>query len=79
MAEGRRMAAADVVAGVLAGEHGGFVREAVAVVARELIEAEVSAEIGATSGSRGDSRRPRPRGASNKRSPSTVGQALTAG
>jgi hypothetical protein len=33
MVEGRRMTAADVVAGVLAGEHGDFVREAVAVVA----------------------------------------------
>jgi len=42
-----------------------FVREAVAVVARELIEAEVSAEVGATSGSRSDSRRRRPRGASD--------------
>jgi transposase-like protein len=47
MAKVRRMAAADVVAGVLAGEHGDFVREAVALVARELMEAEVSAEVGA--------------------------------
>jgi hypothetical protein len=43
MAEVRRMTAADVVAGMLAGEHGDFVREAVAVVARELLEAELSA------------------------------------
>jgi len=50
MAEGRRMTAADVVAGVLAGEHGDFVREAVALVARELMEAEVSAEVGAELG-----------------------------
>jgi putative transposase len=51
MAEGRRMTtAADVVAGVLAGEHGDFVREAVALVARELMEAEVSAEVGAPLG-----------------------------
>jgi putative transposase len=50
MAEVRRMTAADVVAGVLAGEHGDFVREAVAVVARELMEAEVSAEVGAQLG-----------------------------
>lgn len=35
---------------VLAGEHGDFVREAVAIVARELMEAEVSAEIGAGRG-----------------------------
>jgi putative transposase len=50
MAEVRRMTAADVVAGVLAGEHGDFVREAVALVARELMEAEVSAEVGAQLG-----------------------------
>lgn len=49
MAEGRRMTAADV-AGVLAGEHGDFVREAVALVARELMEAEVSVEVGAELG-----------------------------
>jgi hypothetical protein len=41
MAEGQRMTAADVVAKVLAGEHGDFVREAVALVARELMEAEI--------------------------------------
>ena len=50
MAEDRRMTVADVVANVLAGERGDFVREAVAVVARELMEAEVSAEIGAGRG-----------------------------
>jgi putative transposase len=50
MAEGRRMTAADVVAGVLAGEHGDFVREAVALVARELMEAEISVEVGAELG-----------------------------
>jgi putative transposase len=50
MAEGRRMTAADVVAGVLAGEHGDFVREAVALVARELMEAEISLEVGAELG-----------------------------
>src|SRR6266576_7072220 len=50
MAEEARMTVADVVANVLAGEHGDFVREAVAIVARELMEAEVSAEIGAGRG-----------------------------
>jgi putative transposase len=67
MAEVRRMTAADVVAGVLAGEHGDFVREAVAVVARELMEAEVSAEVGAQLGEVSEARstyrngyRPRP-------------------
>ncbi len=50
MAEDRTMTVADVVANVLAGEQGDFVREAVAVVARELMEAEMSAEIGAAHG-----------------------------
>ena len=49
MAEARRMTAADVVAGVLAGEHGDFVREAVALVARELMEAEITPEVGGSS------------------------------
>ena len=44
------MTVADVVANVLAGERGDFVREAVAIVARELMEAEVSSEIGAGRG-----------------------------
>jgi len=42
-----RMTVADVVAGVLAGEHGDFVREAVALIARELMEGEIAGEIGA--------------------------------
>jgi putative transposase len=50
MAEGRRMTAADVVARVMAGEHGDFVRDAVAMVARELVEAEISVEVGAELG-----------------------------
>jgi putative transposase len=50
MAEDRRMTAADVVAKVMAGEHGDFVRDAVALVARELMEAEVSVEVGAELG-----------------------------
>ncbi|MER3411519.1 MAG: IS256 family transposase, partial [Thermoleophilia bacterium] len=50
MADGQSMTVADVVAGVLAGEAGGVLREAVALVARELMEAEVSAEIGAARG-----------------------------
>jgi putative transposase len=47
MAEGQRMTTADVVAKVMAGEHGDFVREAVALIAHELMEAEISAEVGA--------------------------------
>jgi transposase-like protein len=40
----------DVVANVLAGGHGDFVPEAVAIIARELMEAEASDEIGAARG-----------------------------
>ena len=50
MAEGQRMTAADVVAQVRDGRLEDFVREAVALVARELMEAEVSAEVGAELG-----------------------------
>ena len=50
MAEGQSMTAADVVAKVLGGEHADFLREAVALVARELMEAEIAAEIGAGRG-----------------------------
>jgi putative transposase len=56
MAEGRRMTAADVVASVIAGEHGDFVRDAVELIARELMEAEVSAEVGAGLGEVSESR-----------------------
>jgi transposase-like protein len=50
MAEGQSMTVADVVEGVLAGEHGDFVREAVALVAHELMEAEITDEVGAAHG-----------------------------
>jgi putative transposase len=50
MAEGQRMTAADVVAQVRDGRLEDFVREAVVLVARELMEAEISAEIGAEFG-----------------------------
>ena len=50
MAEGQRMTVADVVAQAMDGRLEDFVREAVALVARELMEGEVSAEIGAAFG-----------------------------
>ena len=50
MAEGQRMTAAELVAKVMAGEHGDFVREAVALIAHELMEAEISGEVGAELG-----------------------------
>jgi transposase-like protein len=50
MAEGQRMTAADVVAGARDGRLEDFVREAVVLVARELMEAEVSEQVGAERG-----------------------------
>jgi putative transposase len=50
MADGQSMTVADVVAQVRDGRLDDFVREAVALVARELMEAEISAEIGAELG-----------------------------
>jgi putative transposase len=50
MAEGQSMTVADVVAKTMDGRLEDFVREAVALVARELMEAEISAEIGAEFG-----------------------------
>jgi putative transposase len=47
MAEGQSMTVADVVAKTMDGRLEDFVREAVALVASELMEAEISAEIGA--------------------------------
>jgi putative transposase len=47
MAEGQSMTVADVVAKAMDGRLEDFVREAVAIVARELMESEISAEIGA--------------------------------
>lgn len=47
MAEGQRVTAADVVEKVLRCEHVDLLREAVALITRGLMEAELSAEIGA--------------------------------
>ena len=52
MAEGRMMTPADVVAHAMAGEHGDLLRDAVALVARELMEAEVAQMTGARRGER---------------------------
>src|SRR3954465_6668823 len=50
MAEGQRMTVADVVAQVRDGRLEDVVREAVVLVTRELMEAEISGEIGAKRG-----------------------------
>ena len=50
MAERQSMTSAEVVAKTLIEEHSDFLREAVAVVAAQLMEAEISAQIGAGRG-----------------------------
>ncbi len=50
MAESRSMTTPEVVAKTLLDEHRDFLAEAVAVVAHQLIEAEISDEIGAARG-----------------------------
>jgi len=67
MAEGQSMTTAEVVAKTVLDEHADFLREAVAMVARELMEAEIAEQIGAARGERSPERathrngyRPRP-------------------
>lgn len=50
MAESQSMTTAEVVAKTLITEHADFLRDAVALVARELMEAEITEEIGAGRG-----------------------------
>jgi transposase-like protein len=50
MAESRSMTTPEVVAKTILDEHSDFLREAVAMVAAQLMEAEISGEIGATRG-----------------------------
>ncbi|MEA2171995.1 MAG: putative transposase [Solirubrobacteraceae bacterium] len=52
MAEDRMMTPADVVARAMAGEHGDLLRDAVALVVRELMDAEVETLTGAGRGER---------------------------
>jgi transposase-like protein len=52
MAEERMMTPADVVAQVMSGEQGDWLRDAVALVAKELMEAEVEQRTGAGRGER---------------------------
>lgn len=56
MAESQSMTSAEVIAKTLIAEHGDFLREAVAMVAAELMEAEIAGEIGATRGERSPDR-----------------------
>jgi len=50
MAESQSMTTAEVVAKTLMNEHGDFLRDAVAMVAAQLMEAEITSEIGAGRG-----------------------------
>ena len=52
MAEDRMMTPADVVARAMAGEHGDLLRDAVALVVRELMDGEVATLTGAARGER---------------------------
>ena len=52
MAEDRMMTPADVVARAMAGEHGDLLRDAVGLVVRELMDAEVATLTGAGRGER---------------------------
>jgi putative transposase len=56
MAESKSMTTPEVVAKTLIAEHGDFLREAVAMVAAELMEAEISAQIGAARSERSPDR-----------------------
>jgi transposase-like protein len=56
MAEDRMMTAADVVAQVMSGEHGDWLREAVALIAQQVMEAEVEQRTGAARGERAPGR-----------------------
>jgi len=50
------MTAADVVAELMGGEHGDLLRDAIALVCRELMEAEISSQVGAGHGERSPER-----------------------
>jgi transposase-like protein len=56
MAESQSMTTPEVVAKTLIAEHGDFLRESVAMVAAELMEAEISSQIGAGRGERSPDR-----------------------
>jgi putative transposase len=56
MAEDRMMTCADVVARAMAGEHGDLLRDAVGLVVRELMDAEVATLTGAGRGERSPER-----------------------
>src|SRR5947199_5212189 len=57
MAEGQRMTAAQVVDKLMSSEHADVLRESVAWLVAELIEAEVSEQVGAAHGERAPERR----------------------
>ena len=56
MAEGQMMTPADVAAQLLRGEHGDLLRDAVALVCGELMDAEMTAHVGAAYGETSEAR-----------------------
>jgi hypothetical protein len=56
MAEDRMMTAADVALQVMGGEHGDLLRDAIVLVCREVMEAEITARVGAEHGERSSER-----------------------
>ena len=58
MAESQSMTSAEVVAKTLIAEHADFLREAVAAVVAQLMEAEIAGEISASRGERSPARSP---------------------
>ncbi len=70
MAEDRMMSPADVVARAMSGEHGDLLRDAVAMVVRELMEAEVAQLTGAARRARRRTRDP-----SQRLPPAALGDA----
>jgi putative transposase len=62
MAESQSMTTREVVAKILIDEHADFLREAVAMVAAQIMEAEISCEIGAAKGEISPDRRTRRNG-----------------
>ncbi len=74
MAESQSMTTAEVVAKTLIDEHPDFLREAVAMVARELMEAEIAGEIGAARGERSPERTTHRNGYRERRWETRVGE-----
>lgn len=74
MAESKSMTTPEVVAKTLIEEHSDFLRDAVAMVAAEIMEAEISSQIGAGKGQVSDSRTTRRNGYRSRAWETRVGE-----